>query len=87
MHKKLPEMSLSAGLLHNIGFFASAQFFRINDIALMNPKDSEPVDKNLFDLEREFMGVTHQEIGAYLLGWWDLPFPIVEAALFHHHAV
>jgi HD-like signal output (HDOD) protein len=28
--------------------------------------------------------VTHAEVGAYLLGLWGIPFPIVEAVAFHH---
>jgi HD-like signal output (HDOD) protein len=30
------------------------------------------------------MGVSHEEIGAYLLGLWGLPEPVVEAVAFHH---
>jgi HD-like signal output (HDOD) protein/CheY-like chemotaxis protein len=36
-------------------------------------------------VEREVLGVTHAEIGAYLLGIWGLPYSIVEAVA-HHHA-
>ena len=28
--------------------------------------------------------MTHAEVGAYLLGLWGIPFPIVEAVAFHH---
>ena len=35
--------------------------------------------------ELETLGVTHAEIGAYLLGIWGLPYTIVEAVA-HHHA-
>ncbi|WP_291300363.1 HDOD domain-containing protein [Desulfosporosinus sp. BICA1-9] len=37
------------------------------------------------ELERAEFNATHQETGGYLLRWWDLPFPIVEAALYHHN--
>ena len=30
------------------------------------------------------LGVTHAEIGAYLLGIWGLPYSIVEAVAHHH---
>ncbi len=30
------------------------------------------------------IGVTHSEVGAYLMGLWGLPVPIVEALAFHH---
>jgi HD-like signal output (HDOD) protein/CheY-like chemotaxis protein len=39
----------------------------------------------IFEVEREVMGVSHSEIGAYLLGIWGLPYTIVEAVA-HHHA-
>lgn len=35
-------------------------------------------------VERELLGVTHAEIGAYLLGVWGLPFQIVEAVAYQH---
>jgi HD-like signal output (HDOD) protein/CheY-like chemotaxis protein len=39
----------------------------------------------LHELEAEILGVTHAEIGAYLLGIWGLPYSIVEAVAHHHH--
>ncbi|MEP7306144.1 MAG: response regulator [Acidobacteriota bacterium] len=36
------------------------------------------------DVERELLGVTHSEVGAYLLGLWGLPFTMVEAVAYHH---
>ena len=41
-------------------------------------------DKISAAAEREIFGVTHAEVGAYLLGLWGIPFPIVEAVAFHH---
>ena len=35
--------------------------------------------------ERKLWGVTHAEVGAYLLGLWGLPYPVVEAVA-HCHA-
>ncbi|MEL7657455.1 MAG: HDOD domain-containing protein, partial [Bacillota bacterium] len=40
---------------------------------------------NMLDMERGAFHVTHQEAGGYLVSWWNLPFPIVEAALYHHN--
>jgi HD-like signal output (HDOD) protein len=31
------------------------------------------------------LGTTHAEVGAYLLGLWGLPDPIVEAVAWHHN--
>jgi HD-like signal output (HDOD) protein len=38
----------------------------------------------LFEAERNSRGVTHAEVGAYLLGLWALPASIVEAVAHHH---
>ena len=37
------------------------------------------------ELEAEMLGVTHAEVGAYLLGLWGLPYPIIEAVAYHHN--
>ncbi len=36
------------------------------------------------EAEYDTFGATHAGIGAYLLGMWGLPFPIVEATAYHH---
>ena len=36
-------------------------------------------------LERERLGCTHAEVGAYLMSIWGLPFPLVHAVAYHHH--
>ena len=40
--------------------------------------------KPQFEVEEELMGVSHAEVGAYLLGIWGLPSPVVEAVAQHH---
>lgn len=37
-----------------------------------------------WELERAIIGQTHMEIGAYLIGLWGLPNPIVECIAYHH---
>ena len=36
------------------------------------------------DAEKQVLGCTHAEVGAYLLGIWGLPHPIVESVAYHH---
>lgn len=38
----------------------------------------------MIEAEREVFGVSHAEVGAYLLGLWGLPITIVEAVALHH---
>jgi hypothetical protein len=40
--------------------------------------------RSLVEAEREALGCTHAEVGAYLLGLWGLPDPIRLAVAFHH---
>ena len=47
--------------------------------------EARRTERPLPTVEREVLGVTHAEIGAYLLGIWGLPYSIVEAVA-HHHA-
>ena len=38
----------------------------------------------MVEAEQRLCGVTHAEVGGYLLGLWGLPYPIVEAVANHH---
>jgi len=38
----------------------------------------------LHEVERAELGTTHAEIGAFLLGLWDMPQPLIEAVALHH---
>jgi HD-like signal output (HDOD) protein len=40
--------------------------------------------RSLHLVEKERLGVTHAEVGAYLLGVWGLPYPLVEVVAYHH---
>ena len=37
----------------------------------------------LMDAEMELLGVTHAQVGSYLLELWGLPDPVIEAIAFH----
>ncbi|NRY63737.1 HDOD domain-containing protein [Clostridium beijerinckii] len=82
--KKIPDYYGTAGLLHDIGKVA---FFKIYD------KEYDDIyklaaDKSLGEistLEKEKFKIDHEELGGYLLQWWDIPYAIVESALYHHN--
>lgn len=71
-----------AGMLHDIGKLVLAlrlpeQFRQAQERARQRRLPS-------WQTERELLGVSHAEVGAYLLGLWGLPYPIIEAAAYHH---
>ena len=76
------QMACSAGLLHNIGIVFLMRHDPGRYLELVAESLSNP-DMTLSDLEKDRFGFTHAEAGGYLLQWWNLPFPAVEAALYH----
>jgi len=82
LQKKLSENETSAGLLHNIGIVLLFKLYPEKYINIFRRVEKEKSD--VLQIELESLGVTHQQTGGYLLRWWELPYPIVEAALYHH---
>lgn len=81
--KKVSNDIYSAGLLHNIGVAMLLKVYQENYIEVLKLMDQE--GHFIIHEENTHFNVNHQEVGAYLIRWWDLPFPIVEAALYHHN--
>jgi HD-like signal output (HDOD) protein len=80
--KVSPDDAWLAGLVHDIGYKV---------LILECPEDlkraivlSQARGQPLIQCEKEIIGATHAEIGAYLLGLWGLPYAIVEAVALHH---
>ena len=76
------EAAFLAGTFHDLGKLILAT--KIQDkfkeiMAKLKTPDDDPCQ-----VEMEILGITHAEIGAYLLGIWGLPNPIVEAVAHHH---
>jgi HD-like signal output (HDOD) protein len=75
--------ALLAGLMHEIGYWILLQqcpkeMCQVLDIARV---EGIPLHEG----EIQVFGTSHAEIGAYLLGLWGFPYPIVEAVAFHHN--
>lgn len=71
-----------AGQLHDAGAMILAanlpnEYLRAGDYAARHGVER-------WQGEREVFGADHGEVGAYLLGIWGIPDPIVEAVAFHH---
>jgi len=80
--RTLAAEALVAGLLHDLGKVVLASNFddlysRVHSLARKHPVA-------LWEIEKEMFGANHGEIGACLVGMWNLPDPIVQAVALHH---
>lgn len=82
LNKRIPSLFGSAGLLHDIGRVIMYMFHADEYGPIL--EELETSEKTLIDLELEHFHSTHQDVGAFLLNSWDLPYAYVEAAMFHH---
>lgn len=74
--------AFTAGLLHDVGKLILA----INMPEAYEKVIAESKSQKIpvWQAEEKAFGSTHAEVGAYLLGLWGLPTPIVEAVAWHH---
>jgi HD-like signal output (HDOD) protein len=74
--------AFTAGLLHDLGeLFLEV---RRSELGEQIRARSAGEHRARVEVEREMLGVTHAEIGAYLLGVWGLPHDVVESVAHHH---
>lgn len=80
---EIADQSYVGGLLHDFGKLV----FAITTPAALAAAPARAAADNtcLLDAERDLIGATHPEAGAYLLGIWGLAHPIVEAVRLHHN--
>lgn len=71
------------GLLHDVGHLALAT--RSPDM-YVEIREKVTAGGHILDVEREILGATHADIGAYLLQLWALPYRVIEAVARHHDA-
>lgn len=76
------EQAYTAGLLHDMGILVLAANCADQFSAIL--AEAAAKKKTVWELERAEIGITHAELGAYMLGLWGLSEPIVEAVAYHH---
>lgn len=72
----------TAAIVHDVGQIVLASGQRESFAEVRRRARAER--RAYHEVEHETFGASHAGVGAYLLGMWGLPFPIVEAAAYHH---
>jgi HD-like signal output (HDOD) protein/ActR/RegA family two-component response regulator len=84
--ERLPPQTIedcfSAGILHDLGILILADNFAERYTPVVAATQREEI--SLHEAERAAFGVSHADIGAYLLGTWGLPDSLVQAVADHH---
>ena len=79
---KISDQCFLAGLLHDLGYLILATGLPAQYThALQTAYDS---NRPVWEVERAELSASHAEVGAYLLGLWGLPTPVIEAVALHH---
>jgi len=73
-----------AGLLHNFGFLLLGHLFP-EQFARLNAALQEAPDTPIQTLEYEVLGLSHTDLGLWLMEAWEMPREIVEAVREHHN--
>jgi HD-like signal output (HDOD) protein/CheY-like chemotaxis protein len=79
--KKADEV-FGAAIVHDVGRIVLAM--GVPDRYAHVIRTARETRRALHLVEADELGVTHGEVGAYLLGIWGLPLNVVETAAFHH---
>ncbi|NCC52144.1 MAG: HDOD domain-containing protein [Spartobacteria bacterium] len=82
MDRKKADNLFIAGILHDLGKLVLAANLSERYTEVL--KRFHAGEARLIEIEREVFGATHAEVGAYLLGLWGFPDPVIEAVAFHH---
>ena len=73
----------TAGLMHDMGKVILAANFdeQYHKAHVVARKEQRP----LWEVEKDILGASHGEIGAYLLGLWGMSAEVVKVAAMHHY--
>lgn len=71
-----------AGLIHDIGKIILDQYAHNFFVEIIKKVKTE--DISIYEAEKKTLGISHTEIGGWLVKQWNLPVEIEEAIKFHH---
>ncbi len=78
------DQAFVGGMLHDIGKLILASYCPEEYSDILRPLESAEDPGFLWHAERNRLGTGHAEVGAYLLGLWGFPDPVMESVAFHH---
>jgi len=82
-HRPRPGTCYLIGLLHDFGYLVLGHLFR-EEFDGLNKLLLEQGLENRMQIEKDYLGVTHGELGCWLLKAWNLPDELVESSREHH---
>ena len=80
---EIADKAFLAALLQDIGMLVMATKDAEQYAGVL--REAAQLDQPLYAIEKMRLGVNHMEVGAYILGLWNLPPEVVEAVLYHAH--
>lgn len=84
LYSKEEDDIFSAAILHDIGKIILDQYDHDNYVKVLQEVSSS-VDYKIFEAERKFCGITHQDIGYMVAEEWNLPENLTDIMRYHHN--
>ncbi|MCK4950851.1 MAG: HDOD domain-containing protein [Gammaproteobacteria bacterium] len=83
-HRPRPGMAYLSGLLHNFGLLLLGHLFP-HEFSLLNNAVQRNPKAPIVALESGTLGVTHMELGSWLMEAWDMPGELITSIKEHHN--
>ncbi len=85
--KERPAMGMAylSGLLHNFGYLILAEVFPPHFSSICRYQEANPFS-NHCHIERHLLGVTREQLGAWLMRLWNMPEEVCKALRFQNEA-
>jgi HD-like signal output (HDOD) protein/prolyl-tRNA editing enzyme YbaK/EbsC (Cys-tRNA(Pro) deacylase) len=83
-HRPKPGIAYLAGLLHDVGFLTLNLFFK-NEHAWLNKMIEANPEQPVLAMEKRLLGVSHNELGAWLMQAWKMPEELIVSVEHHHN--
>ena len=82
MKSRLADEAFLAGMIHDVGIIVALQCFpdQLREVC----EQAKLGQSNFCELERQIIGVDHQQLGAALAEQWKFPRPLQLVAGYHH---